>query len=424
MEILISPLGLSPGAVSGAAFALRRKGHDIRRVITLGTSEPEIIQSAGYLRPLFEEAEIDYEEDYIPQPDLKQDDRSVATFVARMGRILEKIDREQHVVHVGVTAGRSGMGALAALAASLYGAHFLWHFWVSAEIELGGRIGDLPQPVSMANKYVNPPATLCDLVALPFVDLQPLHEQLWRFYGSGELVLPDDVSKMLRLFTGGEMVLGDVFPAGATRHHLEVTEEMVGRSAQATDSDRQQMQATVMTVLNEAGLIDRGSLDTLDFIFKLDQTPLELLALASQLEGRSRFWGYLQARMETIAIAVAAGKRVIDRVALHQNMNQHFSNEELNELCFRLSVDHEQLGVEGKGEAGAKTRALIEYMARRHRLPELIAQLMQEQPGIDWLPDQTDLSHQDELYMVTETDLFLIHALHMWSYQRQAERSI
>ncbi|MFN2104292.1 MAG: effector-associated domain EAD1-containing protein [Candidatus Promineifilaceae bacterium] len=57
-----------------------------------------------------------------------------------------------------------------------------------------------------------------------------------------------------------------------------------------------------------------------------------------------------------------------DAQELHQRLVDEFNIEELQDLCFALGVDYEELGGTGKS---AKARELVLYMQRRGRLGEL-----------------------------------------------------
>jgi len=63
---------------------------------------------------------------------------------------------------------------------------------------------------------------------------------------------------------------------------------------------------------------------------------------------------------------------LIDPVALHQVLMDHFDLEELRTLCFCIHVDYEGLPGEGKI---AKARELVSYMERHNRLRELATML-------------------------------------------------
>jgi hypothetical protein len=64
----------------------------------------------------------------------------------------------------------------------------------------------------------------------------------------------------------------------------------------------------------------------------------------------------------------AAGGPEADVQELHRRLVDQFNIEELQDLCFALGIDYEELGGTGKS---AKARELVLYMQRRGRLDEL-----------------------------------------------------
>ena len=68
-------------------------------------------------------------------------------------------------------------------------------------------------------------------------------------------------------------------------------------------------------------------------------------------------------------------------VDLNSKMNQVFSLDEIESLCFTMGIDFEGLGGEGKG---AKIRELIAFCQRRGRDDELVEKVRAERPQIVW----------------------------------------
>jgi hypothetical protein len=181
-HVLISPLGFAAGAVSGVYFALEKQRNvSVKKVITVGTSHDDVRKAAGILERLFHHVgDVDYKPCYIDALDLEGDEKDASgPFAARMGLYIDQARRAKQTVHVAVTGGRSGMGALAALAAQLYRANHLYHLWVNEEIELHGIARAEP---GLYNKYVNPTIEpgLCELVTLPLTNLSKLVETVRR----------------------------------------------------------------------------------------------------------------------------------------------------------------------------------------------------------------------------------------------------
>jgi hypothetical protein len=187
-HVLVSPLGFAPGAVSGVYFALEKyEKLSMDKVITVGTRHDAVRDAAAKLETLFRRVGgVTYEACYIDATDLKGREQDASgPFAARMGLYVDRAHRAEQTVHVAVTGGRSGMGALAALAAQLYRADHLYHLWVDEEIERLGIIEARPDP---KNRYVNPTVEddLCELVSLPFTDLSQITEAAKEYRSQGE----------------------------------------------------------------------------------------------------------------------------------------------------------------------------------------------------------------------------------------------
>ncbi len=300
-HVLVSPLGFSPGAVSGLAFALIKAYYPISRVITLGTSHPDVRSAANYLKNLFDEEEdMEYEPCFISAKELRETDDSTNTFVSKMGLALESARPGENIVHVGVTGGRSGMGALAALATNLYGAEHLWHFWVAEEIERGGRLQDLRPPFTRDNRYLNPTVEdgLYELVELPFVDLRPLHDLIWEYHKNGTVPLDTPLTRLLR--QGQFRRLQDVFPAGMT---ISSADELIALIQQYPDLDRlEQRKADVRLghILENAGMADEATTDRLLRLMEAGLPGERVLILAAEAEDRTGFWQWLQEHQDLI----------------------------------------------------------------------------------------------------------------------------
>jgi hypothetical protein len=77
--------------------------------------------------------------------------------------------------------------------------------------------------------------------------------------------------------------------------------------------------------------------------------------------------------------APTSDTRAIDPAALHRTLAERLDLEEFRTLCTDLGLPYDHLRGEG---LPAKARELVAYMQRRHRLPELIEQLLHERPDI------------------------------------------
>ncbi len=68
-------------------------------------------------------------------------------------------------------------------------------------------------------------------------------------------------------------------------------------------------------------------------------------------------------------------------MALHKALNQHFGLEDLQNLCFSIDVDFEELA--GSSKSG-RVRELILYCQRRGMLDQLLMACEAERPNVDW----------------------------------------
>lgn len=72
----------------------------------------------------------------------------------------------------------------------------------------------------------------------------------------------------------------------------------------------------------------------------------------------------------------------VDLVALRDKLVQYFSLAELDDLCFKVGVDDEEIPGQTRPE---KAREMVQYFQRRNRLPELLAACRAERPTVQWL---------------------------------------
>jgi internalin A len=68
-------------------------------------------------------------------------------------------------------------------------------------------------------------------------------------------------------------------------------------------------------------------------------------------------------------------------IHLHRLLAERFSEGELRTLCFELDVRYDQLAGE---EQSSKARELVEFLARRRRIPELIRVGRKTRPDVPW----------------------------------------
>jgi DNA-binding NtrC family response regulator len=77
-----------------------------------------------------------------------------------------------------------------------------------------------------------------------------------------------------------------------------------------------------------------------------------------------------------IDLAKAALSSSVDPAALRRTLEKKFDLEEIQDLCFDLDIDFDDLPGEGK-----KARELVAYCRRRDRLKKLAARIAELRPG-------------------------------------------
>lgn len=323
-NVLVSPLGRAPGAVSGVCFALRKRFEiKIGKVITVGTSHPDVLSAAdNYLGKLFPHIGVEYDPIHVPAKDLKGGSREVRPYVAMIGLALEQAQRMGGQVHVAVTGGRSGMGALAALATNLYGADHLWHLWVHQSIEEGGTVDKLvglTDPAKMVKSpFLNPTVEpgKYDPVALPFLDLRPLHKVLWHYRRTGEV--PDPESPLAALFArAGIQSFTQVFPAGMTFKMADDVLKLKARwYAQATRREQAQIMTELGAILERAGVVNKSERQQMIDLVNGHATTPALIDLASRAQDRLNFWKWLIEHKDAISALGTIGKVLFEALGL------------------------------------------------------------------------------------------------------------
>lgn len=307
-DILVSPLGRAPGAVSGVYFALQVcHKMEIAKVITVGTSHPDVVSAANhYLGKLFPYLHVEYDSMHIPALDLRGKNREIMPYVAMIGLALEQAQQTSGQVHVAVTGGRSGMGALAALATNLYGADHLWHLWVHQRIEDGGtvdKLTGLTDPAAMARSpFLNPTveSDACELVELPFLDLRPLHRVLWDYRRTGEV--PDPKSPTAALFArAGIQSFTQVFPASMTFDMADEVMRLKSQYAQATPREQERIMVDLGILLQSAGIVNGSERQQLIDLVASQAAPQALIDLAQRAQDRPGFWKWLGENKDAIA---------------------------------------------------------------------------------------------------------------------------
>lgn len=325
MHVLITPLGFSPGAVTGLALALNNNfDRCLKHVVTVGTAHRDTKAAAAIVDNVLKEANIAYDPRYIRQLELlnrtETQEDAARDYMIAIGQVMDDYRDQASHIHVGVTAGRSGMGALAALATNVYGADYLWHFWVDADIEENGRLGKIRPPYDRNNVYLNPTASpdenRYDLVALPFLDLRPLHpiiEQHYRNYRSAlekgqSYQAPEPISYLLQqLIQAGIHRLGDIFPASLPIGVADWIFETQRIFPLLSQEEKVQRERKLVRFLERHQIVDTTTESRLIQLMQIGGNFNQLLKIGERDADRKGFWNWLRENPEHILSAITAG---------------------------------------------------------------------------------------------------------------------
>jgi CRISPR-associated protein (TIGR02584 family) len=179
MKILISPLGLAPGVVTGAYYALRDQNWgEMDAIITVSTTsdltklcEREIEAELGRARQ-----ELGVSVKYQQQLSIPSDEVRNSSDVFRFRRIildlLQTNPSAGDHVYLSLTGGRKSMVAAAAMAAQVCKPKKIFHVFVDEEVERDGHITALlKKPTDKRRFYLNPPTNKIGLVEIPLLSL-------------------------------------------------------------------------------------------------------------------------------------------------------------------------------------------------------------------------------------------------------------
>ena len=186
MKVLISLLGLSPGVVTGAYYALYHgwgieEPKQVNKVITLGTSERGVERFENEIAREFarwsreKDVQIQYDKTCRIRIDAEDvnNEESISQFQARLIELLQTYQDDE--VYLVVAGGRKSMAALAATAVQVYGKSVkgMYHLYIDKELEEDGSSSRFwvidPQ---RRQQVMRPPADKCWLVQIPFFFLQ------------------------------------------------------------------------------------------------------------------------------------------------------------------------------------------------------------------------------------------------------------
>lgn len=140
---LIATLGQSPGAVTGLYLELAEYQHPkqpIDRVYLLGTKDNDVRSAARIVHERLKVYRPDIEiiEKHLDEGDF----RKVEAFQKITTHCLQESVSQGNVI-VGITGGRTGMGAMLAISAQFYENVRVCHYWVDDEIAQNGPVDQL-----------------------------------------------------------------------------------------------------------------------------------------------------------------------------------------------------------------------------------------------------------------------------------------
>lgn len=186
-NILLSPIGRSPGAVTGIYYALAEQKNAIQidTVVLLSTAMPQVKRAAKLVKQVLSSDGVQTvalplraAENRRPSHDFN-DEATVLDFIQLANAVLDHGSRaEGDQVYIGISGGRSSMGALVTLSVYVYGAAGIYHLWVDEEIEKRGDITQLLQMrPSQYMPILRPPAAQRRLVSIPLASFDALWDR-------------------------------------------------------------------------------------------------------------------------------------------------------------------------------------------------------------------------------------------------------
>lgn len=207
-NILLSPIGKAPGAVTGIYHALAEQNPPviIDHVVLLSTAMPRVKEACDFVKNDLGQDKITV----LPLRGVSQpshdfnDEATVLNFIQLANAVLDHGRRAGDNIYIGISGGRSSMGALATLSAYVYGAAGIYHLWVDEEIENHGMIEQLADMLPSEYKvFLRPPQEKCRLVSIP---LAPF-DQIWDRGRLGEFLAerPGARAALLRAVTDIEL---------------------------------------------------------------------------------------------------------------------------------------------------------------------------------------------------------------------------
>lgn len=201
-HILVTPIGRSPGAVTGAYLALSSRagmGYDIDEVVTIGTGDLLVQQAQQFVDDVFKLNDERICAKHTPMniDAAELDEESSFAYLEMWKKVLRGAREAQQPPRVSIclTPGYAGMSGLAVLATNFYGADELLHFWIPEEITKISAINH-PQHPRLADLdvvQINPFAAddpQWEMVPLSFTSLDALYPIIREYIESEKKTYP------------------------------------------------------------------------------------------------------------------------------------------------------------------------------------------------------------------------------------------
>jgi hypothetical protein len=173
-RLLLASLGLSPGAVTGLYYALKRAHKPVTRVMTFSLKNSDARESAAVCDDEFRRLGVPFENYLLNARDIESD-ADARDFKSMFDGLLQKALHGEAQVLVGITGGRTIMGALMAIVAQTTSPErvTLYHLDVDRDIEDEGRISTLRrlkhEDPGRYHELLKPSGLKCRLVQVPYV---------------------------------------------------------------------------------------------------------------------------------------------------------------------------------------------------------------------------------------------------------------
>lgn len=187
MKVLLSSLGHSPAVVTETIDALKRKGIEIEKVVTLGTASDKIIRTENLFKkylPICYSGMI-YEHFSTEEPEIEDENQSMEFLGIVSEQLLQHQDNE---VYVSLAGGRKTMAAMMERAVLFYGHSVRGLCHVIVDIESEADIDDIiyewddgsETGIEEVKKQLHPSEQKVQLVELPPICLSPLLNTLYQ----------------------------------------------------------------------------------------------------------------------------------------------------------------------------------------------------------------------------------------------------